>query len=278
MPNQVDLYDNAYAKVQAEIYREIRTETYGQDLGQTSWVTSRESDLIPSILNLKSDSHVLEVGCGSGLYAIYIAKRLRCRITGLDINPNAITSATQLADTVLLRDIAHFEQCDVSNELYFANATFDAAFANDALCHIPNRARVLHELFRVLRPGGRLLFSDALVIGGLISHIELATRSSIGPYFFSPPGENERLLASAGLRLLSVTDTTQDAADIAERWHDARKRRREPLVALEGLDRYEGLQRFLACVHTLSSQRRLLRQVYLAEKPLPESAAEIIAH
>lgn len=278
VPNQVDLYDNAYAKVQEDIYREIRTETYGQDFGQTSWVTSRESDLIPSILNLKGDSDVLEVGCGSGMYAISIAKRVSCRITGLDINPNAIASATELADNSLVRDIARFEQCDVSNELHFANASFDAAFANDALCHIPNRARVLQELLRVLRPGGRLLFSDALVIGGLISHVELAIRSSIGPYFFSPPGENERLLASTGFSLLSVTDTTEDAAEIAERWHDARERRRERLVALEGLDRYEGLQKFLACVHEVSSQGRLLRKVYLTEKLLPESAEDVIAH
>ncbi len=274
MPYEVDLYDNAYAKVQEDLYREIRTETYGRDLGQTSWVTSQESDLIPSILKVKSDSEVLEVGCGSGMYAIYIAMRPGCRITGLDINPNAIASATQLAEISLLKGIAHFEQCDVSEGLPFADDTFDAAFANDALCHIPKRARVFHELFRVLGRGGRLLFSDALVIGGLISHAELATRSSIGPYFFSPPGENERLLASAGFSLLSVTDTTEDAAEIAERWHDARKRRRERLVGVEGLDRYEGLQRFLACVNEVSSQRRLLRQVYLAEKPVLPFGAE----
>jgi SAM-dependent methyltransferase len=268
MPNPVDLYDNAYAKVEDDLYRTIRTETYGQDLGQTSWVTTEESDRIPALLKLDSNSVVLDIGCGSGLYDLYLARRLGCRITGLDVNPHAIASATQLAAASALEAIARFENCDVSTDLRYSDATFDAAFANDSLCHIPGRASLLKELFRILRPGARLLFSDALIIGGVISHIELAIRSSIGPYFFSPPGENERLLASSGFTILSVNDTSEQAAAIAERWHDARERKREQLTAIEGPERYEGLQQFLACVLTLTSERRLLRHLYLAEKPL----------
>lgn len=270
MPPQVDLYDNTYARVEHDLYRAIRADTYGEDLGQTSWVTTDESHRIPVLLNLARDSAVLDIGCGSGLYAIHLAQRTSCRVTGLDSNPHAIAGAAALAAASALDGRARFETCDVSLPLPFADATpktgFDAAFANDSLCHIPNRPRLLEELFRVLRPGARLLFSDALIIGGILSHTELATRSSIGPYFFSPPGENERLLAAAGFTVLSVTDTSEQAAAIAERWHHARERRREPLTALEGPDRYQGLQRFLACVHQLTSERRLLRHLYLAEK------------
>jgi SAM-dependent methyltransferase len=267
MPNQVDLYDNAYARLEDDLYRQIRTETYGHDLGQTSWVTSEESHSIPRLLNLTPTSALLELGCGSGLYALHLARTTGCRITGIDINPHAIATATQLADTAGLGELARFQQCDASQTLPFPDAHFDAAFANDALCHIPGRPALLRELLRILKPSARLLFSDALLIGGIVSNLELATRSSIGLYFFSPAGENERLLASAGFALLSATDTSPQAADIAERWHNARERRREPLLALEGEDRYEGLQRFLANVHHLTAERRLLRHLYLAEKP-----------
>ena len=40
MPSPVDLYDNAYARVEHDLYRLIRTDTNGQDLGQTSWVST----------------------------------------------------------------------------------------------------------------------------------------------------------------------------------------------------------------------------------------------
>jgi len=68
-------------------------------------------------------------------------------------------------------------------------------------------------MYRILKPGaGRMLFSDALVIGGVISHDEIAARSSIGFYLFSPPGENERLIRSAGFSDIKVVDTTENAA------------------------------------------------------------------
>jgi len=43
----------------------------------------------------------------------------------------------------------------------------------------------------------------------ILSHEEIAARSSIGYYAFSPPGENERLLHAAGFQLISATDTTE---------------------------------------------------------------------
>jgi hypothetical protein len=112
-----------------------------------------------------------------------------------------------------------------------------------------------------------MLFSDALVIGGMISQEEIAARSSIGYYVFSPPGENERLIESAGFGLLRVLDTTENAARIAERWHQARENSKTELIALEGDGNFEGLQRFLSCVHSLTRERRLLRSLYLMAKP-----------
>jgi hypothetical protein len=126
---------------------------------------------------------------------------------------------------------------------------------------------LLHELFRVLKSKARILFSDALVIGGIVSHQEIAARSTIGYYLFSPPGENERLLETAGFRLLNVTDTTANSQHIAGRWREARCKRADTLIAIEGRANFEGLQRFLATVQTLNKERRLLRTVYLAQKP-----------
>lgn len=125
---------------------------------------------------------------------------------------------------------------------------------------------MLREMHRVLKAGGRILFSDALVIGGMVSQEEIATRTSIGYYVFSPPGENERLIHEAGFRLIGAVDTTENAATIARRWHGAREKRRAALVDLEGEDNFESLQRFLSCVHTLTAERRLLRYLYVAER------------
>ena len=267
MPGKVDLYDNAYANYDADVYRQIRVETYGEDLGQTSWVTSEESQEIPRALHLTAGSSVLEIGCGSGRYALQVAATVGCCVVGLDTKAPGIQTANQLAASRNVASQVRFEICDAAKNLPFSDSIFDAVFANDVLCHLPGRLNVLREMFRVLKPGGRMLFSDALVIGGLISQQEIAARSSIGFYIFSPPGENERIIKEAGFRLECASDTSDQAAVIAKRWRDARDKRQEALLAIEGAANFEGLQQFLFTVHALTSERRLLRFVYVGEKP-----------
>jgi SAM-dependent methyltransferase len=266
MSQKVDLYDSAYGNYVSDTYRQVRIETYGEDLGQTSWVTTEESNEIPQLLDLRPNSSALEVGCGSGGYALHLAEKVGCYLVGVDINALGVRNANQLA---LARGVvakARFEQCDASKNLPFDDNTFDAVFSNDVLCHLPGRPEVLGEMFRILKPGGRMLFSDALVVGGLLSHEEIATRSSIGFYVYSPPGENERLMERAGFRQIRATDTTESAARVAKRWHHARETRREDLIAAEGNINFEGLQQFLSCVHTLTREKRLLRYLYFASK------------
>jgi SAM-dependent methyltransferase len=267
MPDKVELYDGEYGNYDADVYRQVRLETYGVDFGQTSWVTTEESAQIPISLGLTSNSSVLEIGCGSGVYALHLAQSIGCSVTGLDINALGVHNANQLASQRGLDRQATFAVCDVSRPLPFANETFDAVFSNDVVCHIPGRPSLVAEMYRVLKRGvGQMLFSDALVIGGVISQEEIATRSSIGFYLFSPPGENERLIREAGFTHLTALDTTENAARIAARWHQARQKYKGKLVAAEGEANWAGLQRFLSCVHALTEERRLLRLLYQAQK------------
>jgi SAM-dependent methyltransferase len=263
----VDLYNNVYGDFASLAEAAVRREAYGEDMGQSSWLTATEWLGFADKLGVRAGSEVLEVGSGSGGPAVYLAQSRGCRLTGVDINENGVRNATALANGRGLSDRVTFRAVDASKPLPFAPNSFDVVVSNDAICHIRNRAATLQDWYRVLRPGGRVLFTDAMVVTGVVSNEELATRSSIGFYLFLSPGENERLLTMAGFRVLAVDDVTQNAEDVARRWHDARARQREPLVAREGQTNFEGLQRFLMCVHTLSAERRLSRYAYLAEKP-----------
>jgi ubiquinone/menaquinone biosynthesis C-methylase UbiE len=238
MSAKVDLYDSSYGNYALEVYREVRLETYGEDFGLTSWVTTRESREIPVLLELKSGSAVLEIGCGSGHYALHVAESCNCHITGLDLNAEGIRNTCQLAEHKKLSSRASFQRCEVSQTLPFGDESFDAIFANDVLCHVPGRFSLLCEARRALKPGGGLLFSDALVVGGMLSNDEIATRSSIGHYYFVPPGENERLIEQAGFQLLRSSATTEQAATVAQRWHDARAKRKKRAGADRGRSKF----------------------------------------
>jgi SAM-dependent methyltransferase len=265
--NSVNLYGHLYADFESAAVTSVRRETYGEDIGQSSWLTVREWLEFADLLGVGPGSEVLEVGSGSGGPAVYLAAKRGCRVTGVDINEHGVRNAAALAEARDLAGRARFEVVDASRPLPFPANSFDAVVSNDAMCHLRDRLAVLRDWHRVLRPGGRALFTDAMILTGVTSHEELAIRSSIGFYLFLPPGENERLLEAAGFAVRAVRDVTANAEEVSRRWHDARARQQPVLVGREGQANFDGLQRFLLCVHTLSVERRLSRFAYLAEKP-----------
>ena len=180
------------------------------------------------------------MGSGSGGPAVYLAVERGCKVTGVDINEHGIRNARTLAQSRGVADRARFEVVDARGELPFPAGRFDAIVSNDAMCHIAGRPDVLRDWHRMLKPGGRILFTDALVVTGPVTHEEVAARSSIGYLPVRPPGRQRNDAARGGFEILAVQDVTANAAEVASRWHDARARHREALVAREGQSNFDG--------------------------------------
>ncbi|HET6889650.1 MAG TPA: class I SAM-dependent methyltransferase [Pyrinomonadaceae bacterium] len=266
MSKRVDLFDYTYGNFTEEVLDVIRKETFGNDIGQNSWLTADEYDRFILGLELTPEDHALEVASGAGGPALYLANHVGCYVTGIDANENGIATATQSATKLNLSNRVTFKVVDANASLPFADNSFDAILCIDSMNHLANRLSVLKEWRRVLCPGGRAVFTDPVVITGPVSNDELAMRSLVGFFLFVPPGINEQLIEKAGFDLIKQDDVTENAALISGRWHEARQRHKEALLQMEGEARFEGLQQFFAAVHRLTSERRLSRLVYFVEK------------
>jgi SAM-dependent methyltransferase len=266
MSHFVDLYDSAYGNFTAAILAQVRREAFGEDIGQNSWLTADEYLRFFDWLELKSASQVLEVACGSGGPALFLARTVGCQILGIDNNENGVATATRTTQEQGLDSLARFQLADAGQSLPFEDQLFDSIVCIDAINHLPNRPHVLAEWYRVLKPGGRILFTDPIIVTGLLANEEIAIRSSIGYFLFAPAGENERRLKEAGFELIHCEDVTENEAQVSKRWHEARAQRRDELLRIEGEKRFEGLQQFLSVVHRLSSERRLSRFVFVARR------------
>ena len=66
MSNRVDFFNYTYGNFEESVFAEIRKETYGEDIGQTSWITIEEYDKFYSWLLLSAGDHILEIASGSG--------------------------------------------------------------------------------------------------------------------------------------------------------------------------------------------------------------------
>lgn len=265
MSERVDLY-SAYSNFSEQVLAVIREETFVKDIGQNSWLTADEYDRFISWLRLEPGQHVLEVASGSGGPACYLAEQTGCYVTGIDANESGVETATRALNDTKLKDPIRFKVADANGKLPFEDNTFHAVMCIDSMNHFADRLHVFREWYRVLRPGQRAVFTDPVVITGPVTNDELVLRSLVGLFLFVPPGVNEEFIASAGFQLVQKEDVSENAALVSRRWHEARQRHKHELLQTEGEERFEGLQQFFAAVHSLTSERRLSRIVYLVEK------------
>jgi SAM-dependent methyltransferase len=265
MSKRVDLY-STYANFTEQVLDTIRKETFGEDIGQNSWVTVDEYDRFIRWLNITAEDHVLEVASGSGGPALYLAQKTNCKVTGIDANENGVATATESAEKAKQSDLVNFKLVDANASLPFPDNSFDAILCIDSMNHFPDRLSVFQEWRRILRAGHRAVFTDPVVITGPVTNDELAMRSLVGLFLFVPQGMNEQLIEKAGFHLVQKEDVTENATLISRRWNESRERYKAALVQIEGEERFDGLQKFFAAVHRLTSERRLSRIVYLVEK------------
>jgi SAM-dependent methyltransferase len=265
MSNPVDLYNSTYGNFQDRVLAEIRRETFREDIGQNSWITTGEYDAFYGWLNLSPGDHVLEIASGSGGPALYLANKFKCRITGIDINEEGVKTANRHARESKIMG-AIFQLVDADQRLPFDDESFDAIMCVDSMNHFRNRLGYLKEWRRVLKPGKRALFTDPVVITGPVSNEELAARSNIGFFLFVPLEVTIGLIKQAGFKLIRCEDVTGNIELTSGRWHASRQKHREELMKIEGRERFEGLQKFFSTVHKLTSERRLSRFVFLVEK------------
>jgi len=260
-------YDANYGNFESDLYSEIRREAFGEDIGQNSWLTADEQNRFIEKLALSPGKTLLDVACGAGGPALKIAEKTGCSLVGIDVHEQAISAAKSLAAKQGFSARAQFQVVNASGRLPFADGEFDAISCIDAINHLPDRHAVVTEWARVLKPSGRLLFTDPITVTGPLSKDEIAVRSSAGFFLFVPADYDRQVLQECGLRLLVREDVTENMSQMAERRRAARDSREEALRKIEGDAGYEQQQKFLEVAARIARERRLSRFLYVAERP-----------
>ena len=110
MPETVDLYNNVYADFASRAEAAVRHDAFGEDIGQSSWLTATEWLRFADQAQVREDSHVLEVGSGSGGPAVYLATKRGCHVTGVDINETRGQKRDPLAEQQGVGDRVTFQR------------------------------------------------------------------------------------------------------------------------------------------------------------------------
>jgi ubiquinone/menaquinone biosynthesis C-methylase UbiE len=142
------------ARIRNEFTRQAETFSVSSAITDAA-LTQRFVDALGEAIN----GSVLDVACGPGILSAAIAKFAR-DVVAFDLTPEMLKKAAQRCAAAGVNNVSFRE--GNANELPFANAAFDAAVTRLSVHHFDRPARVISEIFRVLRPGGRFVMADVI--------------------------------------------------------------------------------------------------------------------
>ena len=167
---------------------------------------------------VQKHSNVLDLGCGIGGAAFFLAEHLGCSIVGVDLMEASVNEANRRAEIYQISDTVKFRTGDAIN-LTTQGGQYDIVWGQDAWCHIDDKARLIAEAKRNLRSGGKVVFSDWLLQDKGATYVKEVTAS---PYMSDADNYLE-LLRDTGFTNERFVDESQTYAlrykDVLSRLH-----------------------------------------------------------
>jgi sarcosine/dimethylglycine N-methyltransferase len=135
------------------------TEADLKEFDQDHYGGYEATDTLARLGDFRREHRVLDVCCGLGGPARWIAYQIGCSVTGLDLTQSRIDSAHRLTARVGLGRLVDFVQGDAT-AMPLPDAHFDRVYGQEAWVHIPDKDALLSECFRITKPDGVLVFTD----------------------------------------------------------------------------------------------------------------------
>jgi 27-O-demethylrifamycin SV methyltransferase len=186
--------------------------------------TAELTERMIAAADLRAGQSVLDVGCGTGTQACRLAQRFGVRILGITTSEVGVDEARRRAAAAGVADLVTFEIADGMENL-LPGASFDRVWVLESSHLMRDRAAVVAECTRVLRPGGRFVLCDIIrrrEIGFLEvrqRRAEFETlRDAFGDARMEPLERYRQLAVQSGLVVDRFDDLTTATLPTFDRW------------------------------------------------------------
>lgn len=248
---------------------EIERAVCGCDYGGTSWTTRQEAERIAHLLALRPGMQFLDIGAGSGWPGLYLARISGCDVALADVPLEGLAIATRRALAEKLAGACWVIAADGA-ALPLKSAAFDAIGHSDVLCCLLAKATVLRECRRVIRPGGRMVFT-VISIAPNLSAADYKRAQEAGPPFKEADPGYLALLQQTGWRITQVDDLTTEYAHAVRHMLCEEEARADALAELLGEGEFlELLARRRRTAR--AAEAGLLRRELIAARPAASEA------
>jgi len=171
------------------------------------------TDALAHHAQINESTHVLDLCCGLGGPARYLAYHYGCRVTGVDLNTDRLAGAVRLTERTKLQDRVLFHHANAL-QTGLADETFDVIVSQEAFCHIPNKKTLITECVRLLKTGGRIVYTDILARNSMTNEIRSRLESEMVFSELTTLEEYCHLLEEKGCQVVEVEDLSENWAQI----------------------------------------------------------------
>ena len=167
------------------------------------------NDALAERAAIGKDTRVVDFCAGLGGPARYLAHRYGADVTGIELTPTRVKGAVELTRLVGLQSRVRVIEGNVM-QVPLPDASVDVVVSQEALLHVPDKERTLAEAFRILKPGGRIAFTDWVAHRPLSdADKKLMWQGMAVADLYDPPTYAE-LIKKIGFTVNSVEDLTAD--------------------------------------------------------------------
>lgn len=207
-----DYYDGAANEIYKDIWGEnLHLGSFDSPSEDLPTAMQRTNDRMIAKSGIAAKDLVLDVGCGYGALARELARKVGCKVLATNISEKELEWARELTEQAGLGDKVEFGWADF-HDLPYETEAFDAYWSQEAFLHAADKHKVLEEAFRVLRPGGRLVFSDVIVRRGTPDEVRQRIYDRIkSPDMWDTP-EYRRALKRIGFTIQEDQDWSDNVA------------------------------------------------------------------
>lgn len=232
------------------------TQAELKDFDQDHYGGTEAVDVLAHAAAIVSEDEVLDVCCGLGGPARWLAYTRGCRVTGIDLTVSRIDSARRLTERVGLADRVRFEASNAC-QMPFADARFDVVVGQEAWVHVPDKPTLLGECRRVLRIGGRMSFTDIVERAPLAPEETRQMADEMQFAHIYRPDEYQAQFDRLGFEVVEFEDLSETWTRILQQRLQMYLSLRDTTVARFGLAHHEHWARMYGAFVSLYEQRKL---------------------
>ncbi len=224
------------------------------------------TDKLAQKIGLKKDMLVCDICSALGAPARHLADKYGVFVKGVDATKTMLDKARQRTQDQKLENMIEYFEANAM-DLPFKKETFDVVWGQEAWCYVTDKNRLIQEAYRVLKPDGKIAFTD-WIITGKISEKELDPLydSMAFPYMETFKGYQE-LLKKNGFKVLEALDQTDEFAKCFDEYFETVNVKLKPTILQNfGQDLFNFASNLVTIWRKAAHEHKVGRGLYIAQK------------